>query len=183
MAACSPSTFTLGKTYRRVLLCWHCFSSLVEELCGGVIRPFKHAASWLAFTCMQLSSQLILEHFHRPRRRALPLSSHFPFAPTSLSPGWWLIYLMTLDQPCLHISCNHTICGLLWLASAPLHNISSFYTVAWLSSSGLCWVDIPCFPRSSVMDIWVSAFCWYGLCCWDDLCTSFSVIHVFGSHG
>ena len=80
------------------------------------------------FRVVQPSSQSIVEHFHHPKRNFAPISSHFLFplnAPPHLAPGnhesTCCFYILSILD--LSYKWNHTISGILWLASFILHNV------------------------------------------------------------
>ena len=71
---------------------------------------------WYIDNCATTS---ILKHFHHPEMKPCTLSTHSPFAPSTLG------NYQPIDLSSLHVSYkrNHTIRGPLWLASVTYHHV------------------------------------------------------------
>lgn len=116
------------------------------------------------FRVVQLSPQLILEHFITPGRNPIHLSSHSPLPMNHPPPGPWQpqIYFLSLALPILDFSYkwNPTTRGLLWLASFIDMSSRFLHVVAWLSPFLftsciiLLWIH-HIFSVHQLMDIWV----------------------------
>ena len=85
-----------------------------------------------------MSSSLIPEHFHHPKKKPIPLSDQSPFLPP-LSPWQLLICFPSLDLPLLDISCkwNHTICGCSLSGFSPLLSCHKIKIISVIAYEGL----------------------------------------------